>query len=94
MSHSNAIRLDAVDADLKPIVRVIDDWFTAQPLGLVVECQVGKGKRMVSGIDLLSNGENRPEARQLLHSLKNYMASPAFRPVLQVKATKIKELLN
>src|SRR5690606_36101891 len=26
MSHSNAIRIDLINADLQPIVRVIDDW--------------------------------------------------------------------
>ncbi|MBA4057966.1 MAG: beta-galactosidase, partial [Marivirga sp.] len=65
MSHSNAIRLDAVALNLQPIVRVIDDWVTARPLGLLFECKVGKGKLMVSGIDLLSEQNKRPEARQL-----------------------------
>jgi hypothetical protein len=94
MSHSNAIRLDAIAPDLKPIVRVIDDWVTAQPLGLLFECRVGKGRLLVSGIDLLENQDKRPEARQLLHSLRRYMASNAFQPVIQAEAEKIKGLMN
>ena len=70
MSHSNAIRLDSVSDKLQPIVRVIDDWFTARPLGLIFECKVGKGKLVVSGIDLLSDHTKRLEAKQLLYSLK------------------------
>lgn len=93
MSHSNAIKLDALSADLQPIVRVIDDWFTARPLGLVFECKVGKGKLLFSAVDLLSDADKRPEAKQLLYSLKNYMTTNQFNPVISVEAGKIKELL-
>jgi hypothetical protein len=92
MTHSNAIRLDSVSTDLKPIVRVIDDWVTARPLGLIFECRVGKGKLIVSGIDLLDNQEKRPEARQLLYSLKKYMNTDSFSPVCQVAIQKIAAL--
>jgi hypothetical protein len=92
MSHSNAVRLDSVDAKLQPIVRVIDDWFTARPLGLIFECKVGKGKMLVSGIDLLNDAANRREARQLLYSLKKYMLSDAFDPSVNVPIEKIKSL--
>jgi VCBS repeat-containing protein len=92
MSHSNALRLDAVSAEIKPIVRVIDDWVTARPLGLIFECKTAKGKLLVSGIDLLTEQENRPEARQLLFSLENYMAGNAFRPAEEISLEKIKSL--
>jgi hypothetical protein len=94
MTHSNAIRLDSVDKRLQPVVRVIDDWVTARPLGLVFECKVGKGKLIVSGIDLLTDNDKRPEARQLLYSLKNYMSSENFKPVVKVDIDRIKLLVN
>ena len=94
MSHSNAIRFDAIDSKLQPIVRVIDDWVTARPLGLVFECRVGKGKLMVSGIDLVTDQDKRIEARQLLYSLKKYMGTNAFNPQTQVAADKIKNLFQ
>jgi hypothetical protein len=62
MSHSKAILLDSLSGDIKPIVRLIDDWLTARPLGLIFECRAGNGKLMVSGIDLLTDQESRPEA--------------------------------
>ncbi len=92
MSHSNAIRLDAVALNLPPIVRVIDDWVTARPLGLIFECKVGKGKLIVSGIDLLSDQKKRPEARQLLYSLKKYMAGEKFAPATEARYEDIKKL--
>jgi hypothetical protein len=92
MSHSNAILLDSVQKGLQPIVRVIDDWVTARSLGLIFECRAGNGKLMVSGIDLLTNQENRPEAKQLLYSLKNYMVSSQFNTVTRVGIEIIKKL--
>ena len=94
MSHSNAIRLDSVANGLQPIVRVIDDWVTARPLGLLFECKVGKGKLLVSGIDLLTDQDKRPEARQLLYSLKKYMAGNSFKPVIEVPFESIKGIVN
>jgi hypothetical protein len=89
MSHSSPVRLNAVAPGLDPIVRVIDDWVTARSLGLVFECSVGKGKLVVSGIDLVSDVDKRPEAKQLLFSLTNYMNTGDFNPKTAVDLEKI-----
>lgn len=94
MSHSNAVLLDSVSKGLEPIVRVIDDWVTNRSLGLVFECKVGNGRLMVSSIDLLQQAEERPEAQQLLFSLKKYMASAAFNPSREVDINSIRSLLK
>lgn len=94
MSHSKPVLLDSVAKGLQPIVRVIDDWVTARSLGLVFECAVGKGKLMVSGIDLLADQDKRPEARQLLFSLKAYMATDQFNPAVKVDAASIEALVH
>ncbi|ANH83956.1 beta-galactosidase [Niabella ginsenosidivorans] len=92
MSHSGAMILDSVQKGLTPIVRVIDDWVTARSLALLFECRVGKGRLLVSSIDLLSNAGQRPEARQLLYSLEKYMESDNFRPEATIEASKIRDL--
>jgi len=93
MSHSNAIVLDGLP-DLDPIVRVIDDWFKNRRTALIFEAKVGKGKLLMSGIDLHTNLEGRLEAKQLLYSLKNYMASDGFSPQTSLDIDQIKSLLN
>ncbi|MFW6310188.1 MAG: hypothetical protein ACOC1D_03720 [Prolixibacteraceae bacterium] len=65
MSHADAIQLDSFPVELKPIVRIIDDWFTNRRLALIFEAKVGEGSLLVCGADLTTNLENRPEARQL-----------------------------
>jgi hypothetical protein len=94
MSHSNTINLDSVAKGLQPIVRVIDDWVTGRPLGLIFECKVGRGSLIVSGIDLLADQDKRPEAKQLLYSLTSYMAGAQFNPGKQVNVDNIKSLIN
>ena len=76
------------------IVRVIDDWVTNRPLALIFEGRVGKGKILVSGIDLVQDSEKRPEAQQLLFSLKKYMAGSQFNPTVELSTNQLKKLYN
>lgn len=92
MSHSSAIKLDVLAKNLSPIVRVIDDWVTARSLGLVFECNIGKGKLVVSAIDLLTDQDKRPEARQLLYSLGKYMSGTQFKPAHTLELAQIQQL--
>lgn len=92
MSHSSAIKLDALAKGLPPIVRVIDDWVTARSLGLVFECNIGKGKLLVSAIDLLTDQDKRPEARQLRYSLEKYMSGTQFQPTHTLELAQIQQL--
>jgi len=92
MSHSGAINLSSFPTELKPIVRVIDDWVTNRPLALVFEGKVGKGRILISGIDLSSNLDKRPEAKQMLFSLKKYMVGGKFVPKVEIEVEQIKKL--
>lgn len=92
MSNSQAIVLDEFSPKLKPIVRVIDDWFENRRLALIFEAKVGNGKVIVSGVDLINDVEKRPEARQLLFSIKKYMLGNKFNPKVELKIKTIKSL--
>jgi hypothetical protein len=60
------------------VVYIIDDWFRANRLGLLLEAKIGKGKLMVCGADLGRDIANRPAARQFRRSLEQYMTSDKF----------------
>ncbi len=92
MNHSGAINISSFPSEIKPIVRVIDDWFTNRPLALLFEAKIGKGKVLISGIDLLTDAKNRPEAQQLLFSLKKYMGSVHFNPTVTIENESIEKL--
>ena len=94
MSHSNAVVLDDFSPELKPIVRIIDDWFENRRTALVFEASVGKGKLLFSGVDLHSDLEDRLEAQQLLYSLKKYAASKAFNPKSTLTTKEVMSLFK
>jgi len=76
------------------VVETLDDWVTNRRLALLFEAKVGDGKLLVSGTDLVNNLENRPEARQLLFSLKNYMTAEHFNPKVDLDNNDIKKILK
>jgi hypothetical protein len=94
MSHSDAIKLNDFPVELKPIVRVIDDWVSNRRLALLVEAKVGKGKILISGVDLVNKLDSRLEAKQLKASLLNYLNGNAFNPSVELKAEQIKKIIK
>ena len=94
VSKAQAMVLDSLPAKLRPIVQVIDDWFTNRRLALIFEANVNGGKLLLCSIDLRSDLENRPVARQMLYSLLNYMKSDSFKPEHDLTPEQIKGLMN
>ncbi len=92
MHHGQAIRMDGFENNVEPLVRIIDDWFENRSLGLIFEAKVGEGKLMISGADLQTDLENRPEAKQLLYSLKKYMGSSLFQPRVEISIAELHKL--
>ncbi len=80
--------------DLKPVVQVIDDWFTNRKLGLVFEAKVGGGGLLACAADLTSDLDRRPAARQLRAGLLRYVGSPAFAPAVAIDLTAVESLVD
>ena len=94
LTRSKALILDDAPAEYRPIVQVIDNFDRNHKLGAVFEANVGAGRLLVSTIDLVSDLESRPAARQLRHSLLAYMNSEAFRPKAALSVSLLDQLLE
>jgi hypothetical protein len=94
IQNSQAILLDHMDPSLDPPVKLIDTWFKNRRLALLFEATVGKGKLMVSSMDLLSDHDARPAARQLYHSIMAYMQRGQFNPEVKLQFEDISALLK
>ncbi|MHC4737630.1 MAG: sugar-binding domain-containing protein [Planctomycetota bacterium] len=94
VTKSRFMVLNDFASEFRPIVQVIDDWNTNRKLGLILEARIGKGKLLVCSIDLRCDLEIRPVARQMLHSLLNYMDSDAFAPRFNIDIETIRSLLK
>ncbi|MBN2013506.1 beta-glucuronidase [candidate division KSB1 bacterium] len=86
--------LDDFPEKFRPIVQPIDTWFLNRRLGLIFEANVINGKLLVCSADLESNPDERIVARQLLFSLKKYMASKEFQPVFTVDVETIENIFK
>ena len=90
--NTRAVNLDKLPKNLQPIVQPIDDWNRNYKLGLIFEARVGKGKLLVSSIDLENNLDERYVARQLKKSLLDYMSDKQFNPQVSISNEQIQSL--
>jgi len=90
VSSAGAMILDDMPRELRPVVQVIDDWFTARRLGLVFEAKIGKGSLLVTSVDL---EKDNPVTRQFRHSILEYMAGKKFNPKVQISSEDIAKLV-
>ncbi|WP_299664594.1 sugar-binding domain-containing protein [uncultured Polaribacter sp.] len=88
--NSKSIIIDNLEVD--PIVRVIDNFVTNHHLSNIFETKIGEGKLLFSSIDLISNLEKRPVAKQLRYSLLEYMVSDEFAPLKSLKAKDLENI--
>ncbi len=93
VSHSQVMILDDFPPSLRPLIQPIDTWFENRRLALAFEATTGKGKLLVCSIDLHKSIAERPVSRQLLHSILQYMNSPAFNPKIQLEPDQITDIL-
>ncbi|HVS72470.1 MAG TPA: hypothetical protein VG733_19320, partial [Chthoniobacteraceae bacterium] len=76
------VNIEKAPKELKPIVSAIDDWARNYKLGLIFEVKVGSGRLMVSGVNLTGDLDQSTVARQLRHSLVDYMNTDKFNPAV------------
>jgi hypothetical protein len=92
VKNARPIILDETPDSYCPTVQMIDNFVTNHKLGLIFETKVGKGAMLICAIDL-SGHQDKPEARQLLHSLLRYIGSQQFAPEAEIDTALLKKLL-
>jgi hypothetical protein len=92
VTDCDAMILDDFPADFRPIIHLIDDWFSNRKLGILFEAKVGKGKLMVCSVDLSKNSATQPVVAQFKQSILEYMASDKFNPKHELQAELIQSL--
>lgn len=90
---ARAINMDHLPAEVEPVVWGIDDWNRNYKLGVLFEGVVGRGKLLVSAIDVSRDSDVNPVLHQLRNTLLTYMKSDCFQPNFAVEPEQIKSLL-
>jgi hypothetical protein len=93
-NRSKAILLDGTPAEFRPILQIIDNYDRNSKLGTIFETRVGKGKLLVCAMDLETDLEKRPAAKQLLQSLQNYASGDKFSPDHELSVEFLDKILT
>lgn len=93
IKNSYPLIMDKLPAEYRPIVQVIDNIERNHKLGLIFEFQVGGGKLLVC-MSNLDAAMDKPEARQLYHSMINYINSNDFNPSSKISIESLNDLFN
>lgn len=93
VNRAQTMLLNDFPRELKPIVQPIDTWFINRRLGMLFEARVGKGRLMMTSMDL-ENLTNRPVAECLYQSIISYMQSGNFRPETEVTMQQIQDIFQ
>jgi hypothetical protein len=94
VNRSKSIILNETPAGYKPIVQVIDNYERNYKLGIIFETRVGKGKLLICALDLDTEAESRPAARQLKASLLQYVSGKSFNPAFELPTDLLERLLT
>ena len=91
---SRVLDLDSMDPRPDSVVRMIDSFIGNRFLSVLFEARIGKGKLLVTSLDLSSDLRNRHAARQLRDSLQAYVTSEFFEPKVEIKPDAIDSLIS
>ncbi|EHQ29190.1 exo-beta-1,4-galactosidase [Mucilaginibacter paludis] len=95
LNKAQVMILEDFPKGFKPLIQPIDTWFLNRRLAFLFEAKVGKGKLIVSSLDLSADVDStRPASRQLYYSLQNYMQSAQFNPSSAVDLSVIKDVFE
>lgn len=92
VKRSRVLVVDSLPA-VEPIVESVDNFTNNRRLVSIFEAGCGKGKLIMSAMDLLSEGNDKPEIRQMLYSLVMYMNSTDFAPKTIVNEANVRSLI-
>ena len=86
-----AVLEQVTDASFRPIVQMIDNFERNHKLGILFEGKVGNGKLMVC-TSRLGNITERPEVKQFVKSILDYVTSKDFAPEAELDMSELAKI--
>jgi hypothetical protein len=93
IASSKTMIIDSLPA-MEPIVRIIDNFFKNRKMANIIEAKVGKGKLMLTSMNITHQLDQRPGARQLRYSLEKYMMDISFSPSIELTHEQLEYLVR
>lgn len=94
VNRAQVMQFTDFPADFQPLVQSIDTWFVSRKIGMLFEANVGKGKLVMTTMNITKNLDERIVARQMRESILTYMQSDKFNPQWAIDADVIADLFT
>ena len=94
LNKAQVMDLRELPVDYMSPIQPIDTWQLSRKLGMLIEAKVGKGKLLMTTMDISSDLENRPVARQMRQAILSYMQSKEFQPKMELSDSVIIHLFD
>lgn len=94
VNRAQVMQFSDFPADFQPLVQSIDTWFVSRKIGMLFEAKVGKGKLVMTTMDITNNLDKRIVARQMRESILSYMQSDKFSPAWDININNVSDLFT
>lgn len=94
VNRAQVMQFTDFPTDFQPLVQSIDTWFVSRKIGMLFEAKVGKGKLVMTTMDITNNLEKRIVARQMRESILSYMQSDKFAPAWDININNVSDLFT
>lgn len=94
LNQAQVMNFADLPRDYQSPVQPIDTWHVSRKLGMILEARVGKGRLLMTTMDISSDLAHRPVARQMRKALLSYMQSKDFTPSLTLKPQTVADFFT
>lgn len=94
LNKAQVMNLRELPVDYQSAIQPIDTWHVSRKLGLVIEAKVGKGKLLMTTMDLDTDLQHRLVAAQMRSAILKYMMSTDFNPAMELSADVITDFFT
>jgi len=94
LNKAQVMNLMELPHSYQPPIQPIDTWHVSRKLGMLIEARVGKGRLLMTTMDITTRLDSRPVARQMRKAILSYMQSPDFQPTLTLPPDVVRHLFT
>ena len=94
LNKAQVMNLRELPLDYQSPIQPIDTWHVSRKLGMLIEARVGKGRLLMTTIDISSDLDYRLVARQMRHAILSYMQSDDFQPALTLTPETVSDFFT
>ena len=90
LNKAQVMNLMELPKDYQSPIQPIDTWHVSRKLGMLIEARVGKGRLLMTTMDISNRLDSRPVARQMRQAILSYMTSSDFQPTMLLDVETIR----